>query len=92
VIGFWAAGFIPIAFVDRDHFAGLAGDAAIGEEIGRVGKDEVDGIFWNGGKDIEAVAEIDAEVMFGVLEGGSGETARHELSIKERSMPNGSDR
>ena len=26
-----------------DHFAGLAGDAAVGEEVGRVGEHEVDG-------------------------------------------------
>src|SRR5437762_7520304 len=40
-----AAGFVPIAFVDRDHFAGMAGDAAVREEIRRVGEDEVDGRF-----------------------------------------------
>jgi len=43
VIGVRTAGFVPFAFVDADHFAGVAGDAAVGEEIGQVGKDEVDG-------------------------------------------------
>ena len=43
VIGVRAFGFVPIAFVDGDHFAGVAGDAAVGEEVGRVGEDEVDG-------------------------------------------------
>src|SRR5438477_9955612 len=37
-----AAGFVPIAFVDRDHFARMAGDAAVGEEVRRVGEDEID--------------------------------------------------
>ena len=45
VIGVGAAGFVPFAFVDGDHFAGVAGDAAVGEEVGRVGEDEVDGGF-----------------------------------------------
>jgi len=68
-----AAGFVPITFVDGDHFAGVAGDAAVGEEVGRVGEDEVDGIFGDGGEDIEAVALVEAEVVFGVVECGSGE-------------------
>jgi hypothetical protein len=58
--------------VDGDHFAGVAGDAAVGEEIGRVGEDEVDGGFRNGGEDFEAVALVDAEVMLGVVEDGRG--------------------
>ena len=73
MIGVWAAGFVPIAFVDGDHFAGVAGDAAVGEEVGRVGEDEVDGIFWDGGEDFETVALVEAEVVFGVVESGGGE-------------------
>ncbi|HEV2315735.1 MAG TPA: hypothetical protein VGR94_10545 [Candidatus Acidoferrales bacterium] len=34
-----AARAVPCAFVDADHFAGVAGDAAVGEEIRRVGED-----------------------------------------------------
>jgi len=34
-----AAGAVPCAFVDADHFAGVAGDAAVGEEVRRVGED-----------------------------------------------------
>ena len=30
-IGIRAFGFVPIAFVDGDHFAGVAGDGAVGE-------------------------------------------------------------
>jgi hypothetical protein len=32
-----------------NHFAGVTGDAAVGEEVGRVGEDEVDGGFGDGG-------------------------------------------
>jgi hypothetical protein len=50
----------------------VAGDAAVGEEIGRVGEDEVDGGFGDESKEFEAVAMVDAEVVFGVVEGGGG--------------------
>ncbi len=60
--------------MDADHFAGVAGDAAVGEEVGRVGEDEVDGGFGNLGEEFEAVAVVDAEVMFGVVEGGGGKS------------------
>src|SRR6202521_318059 len=73
VIGVGTLGFFPSAFVDGDHFAGVAGDAAIGEEVGRVGEDEVDGGFGDLGEEVEAVALVDAEVMLGVVEGGGGE-------------------
>ena len=46
---------------------------AVGEEVGRVGEDEVDGIFGDGGEDFETVALIKAEVVFGVVESGGGE-------------------
>ena len=72
VVGIGAAGFVPVAFVDADHAAGMAGDAAVGEEIGRVGEDEVDGGFGELGEEVEAVALVDAEVVPGVVEGGGG--------------------
>jgi len=64
VVGRRGSGFVPIAFVDGDHFAGVAGDAAVGEEVGRVGEDEVDGTFGDGGEDFQAVALVEAEVVF----------------------------
>ena len=73
VIGIGAAGFVPVAFVDADHASGVAGDAAVGEEVGRVGEDEVDGGFGDFCEDFEAVAKVDAEVVFGVVEGGCGQ-------------------
>src|SRR5205814_6537160 len=69
MIGIRTAGFVPFAFVDADHFAGMAGDAAVGKEIGRVGEDE----------EFEAVAMVDAEVMFGVVEGGGGQGIGREF-------------
>ena len=71
VIGVRAAGFVPVPFVDADHFAGVAGDAAVGEEVGRVGEDEVDGGFGDEGEEVEAVALKNLEVMLGVLKGRS---------------------
>jgi hypothetical protein len=68
VIGIRPAGFVPVAFIDGDDFAGVAGDAAVGEEVGRVGEDEVGGGFGNGGEDFQAVAVVETKVVFGVVE------------------------
>jgi len=76
MIGVGTVGFVPGALVDGDHLAGVAGDAAVGEEVRGVGEDEVDGGSGNLGEDVEAVALVDAEVMFGVVEGGGGK--RHD--------------
>ena len=40
----------------------MAGDAAVGKEIGRVGEDEVDGGFGEESEEFEAVPMVDAEV------------------------------
>ncbi len=74
MVGVWAFRFVPIAFVDGDHFAGVAGDAAVGEEVRRVGEDEVDGMVRNFFQEFEAVAMIEADVVFGVVEDGRGES------------------
>ena len=37
-----AARAVPLAFVDRDHLAGVAGNTAVREEIRRVGEDHVE--------------------------------------------------
>jgi hypothetical protein len=81
MVGVRAAGFVPIAFVDGDHLAGVTGDAAVGEEVGRVGEDEVDGGGGDGGEDVEAIAVVEAEVVGGVVEGGRGPFAA--LRVKE---------
>jgi hypothetical protein len=65
--------FVPLAFIDADHAAGVAGDAIVGEEVGRVGEDEVDAGFGDGGEDVEAVALEDFDVVLGVVEDGGGE-------------------
>jgi len=64
--------------VDADHAAGVAGDAAVGEEVGRVREDKVDGGLGDFFQDFEAVALIDAEVVLGVVEGGGGKGS-HKL-------------
>ena len=69
MVGVGALGDVPGAFVDGDHFAGVAGDAAVGKKIRGVGEDEVDGGRGDLGEDVEAVALVDAEVVFGVVEG-----------------------
>ena len=73
MIGGGALGFVPGAFVDGDHFAGVAGDAAVGEEVGRVGEDEVDGGFGEEGEEFEGVALVEADVVARVVEDGGGE-------------------
>ncbi len=74
MIGVGTLGDVPGAFVDGDHFAGVAGDAAVGEEVRGVGEDEVDGGRRDLGEEVEAVALVDAELVFGVVEGRSGES------------------
>lgn len=65
MIEFRAAADVPIALVDLDHFAGVTGDAAVGKEIGRVGKDGVEpavGIFGGDGvEEFQAIALIEPE-------------------------------
>jgi len=73
VVGVGTAGTVPFTFVDADHAAGVAGDAVVGKEIGRVGEDEVDGVFGKGGEDGEAIGFVDADVMLVVAEDGGGE-------------------
>ena len=80
VVEFRAAGFVPIAFVDFDHFAGMAGDAAVREEVRRVGEDAIEatgvavaGV--DGVEEFEAVAVVEADEgrVRGVNELGSCE-------------------
>jgi len=72
VIGSGALGFVPGAFVGGDHFAGVTGDAAVGEELRRVGEDEVDGGFGEKGEEFEGVALVEADVALFVLKTGAG--------------------
>jgi hypothetical protein len=51
----------------------VAGDAAVGEEVGRVGEDEGDGGFGEEGEEFEGVALVEAYVVARVVEDGSGE-------------------
>jgi len=71
----------------------VAGDAAVREEVGRVGEDEVHGIFRDFFQDFEVVALINADVMFGVVEDGSGKRIEdgfgHGAKREERSLDSG---
>ena len=51
------------ALVDADHASCVAGDAAVGEEVGRVGEDEVDGGLGDEGEEFETVAVVEADVV-----------------------------
>jgi hypothetical protein len=53
-----------------DHFSGVAGDAAVREEVGRVGEDEVNAVGGHGGEDLEAIAVEEGEVVGAVFEKG----------------------
>jgi len=68
-----AARTVPIAFVDADHAAGMAGDSVVGKKIRRVGENQVHAGFGNFGEDFEAVALENFDVMFWVVEDGGGE-------------------
>jgi len=72
VIGLGAAGAVPFAFVDADHAPSVAGDAVVGEEVGRVGEDEVDGLGGHFGEELERIALVNADVVARVVEDGSG--------------------
>ena len=81
---------VPGAFVDADHFAGVAGDAAVGEEVGRVGEDEVDAVGGHGGEDLEAVAlkefDVVARVVEKGIEWGRGDGARRLRGCGSREI------
>ena len=68
-------GAVPGALIDADHAAVLTGDAAVGKEVGRVGKDQVNAIGGKRRHDFQAIGLIDADVMFGVVEGRLGQRA-----------------
>ena len=69
----YAFGLVPFAFIHRDTLARMAGHASVGEEIRRVGEDEVHGILRDGGEDFEAVALKDFDVVARVVEYGRGQ-------------------
>jgi len=70
VVGLGALGLVPFALVHAHHLPRMAGDAVIGEEVGRVGEDEVEGGFGHAGHQVEAVAFVEAEAAVGGFEVG----------------------
>jgi hypothetical protein len=65
----------------------VAGDAAVGEEVGRVGEDEVDRGFGEEGEEFEGVALVEADVVSFVVEDGrwefDGRLGGHERLIDQ---------
>ena len=66
VIQFRAARDVPIPFIHLDHFTGVTGDAAVREEIRRIGKDGVEAagvavLCGDGVEQFEAIAVIQAD-------------------------------
>ena len=100
VIGVGAARAVPGTFVDADHASGVAGDAAVGKEVGRIGEDEVHARGGKRGEDFQAIGLVDGEVMFGIVEGGGGQGVREgDRAVVGRRLDgpwfcakNGSDR
>ena len=70
MVGLGAFGFVPFALVHANHLPRMARDSVVGEEVGRVGKDEVEGGFGHAGHQVEAVALVEAEAAVGGLEVG----------------------
>ena len=70
VICFGALRFVPRAFIDADHFSGVASDASVGKEIGWVGEDEVNGFGGHGVENFAAIALKNFDMVFAVVEGG----------------------
>jgi hypothetical protein len=68
VVGVGAAGAVPVAFVDADHAAGVAGDAVVGEEVGRVGEDEVHRVGREGGEQLQAIPVVNRNVVLCIPE------------------------
>lgn len=69
VIGTQAGGGIPLSFVDRHPAARLAGGAAVGQVVGRVGKDQVDRACRNPIEQLQAVA-LDEPVIGAAMSNG----------------------
>src|ERR1700746_2249474 len=73
MVGVGTSGDVPLAFIDADHAAGVAGDAVVGEEVWRGGEDEGDAGGGGGGGGVGAGALEDFDVVLGVVEDGGGE-------------------
>lgn len=71
VIPFPTARFVPLAFVHLHHFACMAGDAAVGEKIRRVGENHVEPAFGISGRnriqDGQTVIIIKPDAVCGVF-------------------------
>jgi len=59
--------FVPFPLVDRNHLAGMAGYPAVGEKVGRVGENHIDGVFRALIQDFNTVTLQQAGRLFSVF-------------------------
>ena len=85
-----AAGLIPAALVDGAPRPGLAGDPAAGEEVGRVGKDHVEGLFGEMPvEDLDAIPLEEPQAAVGafVVRGPCGPVDLNRRTGETRCLP-----
>lgn len=66
---------VPLALVHGHHLARVAGDAVIGQEIGRVGEDQVHAVAGNGGQNLQATALVNFYVVLRIVKDRLGQQA-----------------
>lgn len=79
VVGFDAATFVPVAFVHAYHAPGYAGDAAVGEQVGRVGPNAVNALVGYAGEHPGGFAEVERGLAVGGSPDGFGGVLVGEL-------------
>lgn len=65
VVGFDAFALVPVSLVHTHHAPGDAGDAAVGEQVGRVGPYAVNALVGYAGKHLRGLAKIERGVSVG---------------------------
>ncbi len=65
-------GFVPVAFIDAHHLPVLTRHAAVGEEIRRVGEDEVESLGFGAAQQFERVALIESQAAIWVVKARFG--------------------
>ena len=65
MVGLNPARGIPITFMHRHPLPGVAGGAAVGEIVGRVRKDQINGLSWQLREHITAIALVQGKRTIG---------------------------
>ena len=61
---------VPVAFVHADHASPYAGDASVGQQVGRVGPHAIDALIWYLGEHVQSVVAIEYRIAPGRLPSG----------------------